>query len=197
MGDKYATLATQCTEFCRHLDAQGRYFKFSISIGSDFTFSLDTEEEATTIKEVRKKKLSPSSLRRNERRKLEFLNKKSTSSETKESSEKKTETSEKKAEASEKKAETSEKRAETSEKKSELSGMKPEDKSEAPEGSEAVKANVKEKETAPQPWRRTSRPSKAGKVQVPSPDYLAGTAIIKACGECMNSRLPCAKHKHL
>merc|ERR1712129_455510 len=144
----YATLATQCTEFCRHLDAQGRYFKFSISIGSDFTFSLDTKEEATTIKEVRKKKLSPSSLRRNERRKLEFLNKKSTSSETKESSEKKTETS----------------------------GMKPED-------SEAVKANVKEKETAPQPWRRTSRPSKAGKVQVPSPDYLAGTAIIKACGE--------------
>jgi len=190
MGDKYATLATQCTEFCRHLDAQGRYFKFSISIGSDFTFSLDTKEEATTIKEVRKKKLSPSSLRRNERRKLEFLNKKSTSSETKESSEKKTETSEKKAEASEKKAETSEKRAETTEKKSELSGMKPED-------SEAVKANVKEKETAPQPWRRTSRPSKAGKVQVPSPDYLAGTAIIKACGECMNSRLPCAKHKHL
>ena len=190
MGDKYATLATQCTEFCRHLDAQGRYFKFSISIGSDFTFSLDTKEDATTIKEVRKKKLSPSSLRRNERRKLEFLNKKSTSSETKESSEKKTETSEKKAEASEKKAETSEKRAETTEKKSELSGMKPED-------SEAVKANVKEKETAPQPWRRTSRPSKAGKVQVPSPDYLAGTAIIKACGECMNSRLPCAKHKHL
>merc|ERR1712204_163606 len=100
------------------------------------TFSLDTKEEATTIKEVRKKKLSPSSLRRNERRKLEFLNKKSTSSETKESSEKKTK---------------------TSEKMSELSGMKSEDRSEAPEGPEAVRANVKEKETSPQPARSQSQ----------------------------------------
>merc|ERR1712204_94299 len=121
------------------------------------TFSLDTKEEATTIKEVRKKKLSPSSPRRNERRKLEFLNKKSTSSETKESSEKKTKTSEKKADASEKKAETSEKRAETSEKMSELSGMKSEDRSEAHEGPEAVRANVKEKETSPQPARSQSQ----------------------------------------
>ena len=55
-----APLAAQCMEFCRHLESQGRAFKFSLSIGVDFAFTLDTREEATTLKEGRKK-LSPSS----------------------------------------------------------------------------------------------------------------------------------------
>ena len=84
-----APLAAQCMEFCRHLESQGRAFKFSLTVGTNFAFTLDTREET---KEVRKKKLSPSSIRRNERRKKEFLDKKSLPSEMKtEAAEKKSE----------------------------------------------------------------------------------------------------------
>ena len=95
MGDK-ATLAQQCMDFCQHMDTKGKTFKFSLVLGSDFTFTLDTREEATTTKKEVRKKLSPSSVRRNARRKAEFLKRKNISSdESPASSEKESDTSEK------------------------------------------------------------------------------------------------------
>ena len=103
-----AALATRCLDFCQHLEAQGKAFKFSLSLGNDFTFTLDTREEATTSKVVRKK-LSPSSLKRNARRKLEFQNRKANTSEKNSTTpEKESTTSENKAASSETKSTTSE-----------------------------------------------------------------------------------------
>ena len=79
-GPAMVALATRCLDFCQHLEAQGKAFKFSLSLGNDFTYTLDTRGEATTTKVVRKK-LSPSTLKRNARRKLEFQNRKANTSE--------------------------------------------------------------------------------------------------------------------
>ena len=98
MGDK-AALAKQCMDFCQHMDAKGKTYKFSLMLGSDFTFTLDTREEATTTKKEVRKKLSPSSIRRNARRKAEFLEKKTvTSDESPSNNEKESGTSDKNAE---------------------------------------------------------------------------------------------------
>ena len=72
-----SSLATQCLEFCQALERQGKDFKLSITIGSTFTFSLDTKEGKATLP-ARKRK-SPSTLKRNAKRREEFLTKKSTS----------------------------------------------------------------------------------------------------------------------
>ena len=86
MGEKDPALAMKCLEICQTLIAQGKAFK--LTVGSDFSFSLDTRGEAVlldsrkttimnTIKEtVAKKKLSPSAKRRNQKRRDEFLKKK-------------------------------------------------------------------------------------------------------------------------
>ena len=66
---------SKCMEFCQALASQGQSFKFSISIGSNFSFSLDTRSKATTSQGT-KKMASPSTLRRNARRREEFLAKK-------------------------------------------------------------------------------------------------------------------------
>ena len=53
-----ATLLSKCLDFC-----QGQVFNFSVAIGPDFTFSLDTRSKATSL--VTKKKASPPTLKRN------------------------------------------------------------------------------------------------------------------------------------
>ena len=68
-------LMTQCLDFCQALALQGRVFKFSVSVGSDFTFSLDTKETRPVNKT--KKRISPSTRQRNGKRRAEFLSKKS------------------------------------------------------------------------------------------------------------------------
>ena len=74
-----SSLATQCLEFCQALERQGKDFKLSITIGSDFNFSLDSRvSKATLPKKVRLRK-SPSTLKRNAKRREAFLAKKSTS----------------------------------------------------------------------------------------------------------------------
>ena len=70
------TLAIKCLDFCQALTGQGIPFNFTLNLGSCFNFSLDTRKKATSP-EIVKKKLSPSSLRRNAKRKEEFLKKKS------------------------------------------------------------------------------------------------------------------------
>ena len=71
-------LATKCLDFCQTLSSQGSAFKFSLTMGSNFSFSLDTRGVALDIqaKIPLKKKPSPSTLRRNARRREAFLNKK-------------------------------------------------------------------------------------------------------------------------
>ena len=67
-GDSLA----KCLAFCQALASQGQVFNFSVSIGSDFNFSLDTRSKAVKTLETRKK-ASPSTLRRNARRRAEFI----------------------------------------------------------------------------------------------------------------------------
>ena len=62
-------------DFCHALANQGKKFKFSLSIGSTFTFSLDTREGKETLPARSKK--SPSTLKRNAKRRQEILKKKS------------------------------------------------------------------------------------------------------------------------
>ena len=69
------SMASKCLAFCQALVSQGQVFNFSLSIGSDFTFSLDTRSKAFES-QGNKKKPSPSTLRRNARRRAEFMAKK-------------------------------------------------------------------------------------------------------------------------
>ena len=69
------SMASKCLAFCQTLVSQGQVFNFSLSIGSDFTFSLDTRSKAFKS-QGNKKKPSPSTVRRNARRRAEYLAKK-------------------------------------------------------------------------------------------------------------------------
>ena len=74
-----STLATKCMEFCNALASQGLAFSFTLSVGPDFSFSLDARERKQAAKVLTaevKKKLSPSQVRRNARRRQEFLKRK-------------------------------------------------------------------------------------------------------------------------
>ena len=71
-------LANKCLDFCQTLSSRGSAFKFSLTLGSTFSFSLDTNVLTSDIqvKYVPKKKPSPSTIRRNARRREMFLGKK-------------------------------------------------------------------------------------------------------------------------
>jgi len=76
-------MAIKCMEFCQALTSQGMKFSFNFSTVTGFSFSLDTKEsgqpafaEAEQVKK-KKRKLSPSDVRRNKRRRQEFLKRKS------------------------------------------------------------------------------------------------------------------------
>ena len=56
--------------------SQGKVINFPLSVGYDFSFSLDTRSKAVVNQVVRKKKPSPSTLRRNAKRREQFLAKK-------------------------------------------------------------------------------------------------------------------------
>ena len=71
-----SSLASQCMDFCHALASQNKSFTFSLTIGSTFAFSLDTKESLLTAAEAVKRK-SPSAIRRNARRRAEFLKKRS------------------------------------------------------------------------------------------------------------------------
>ena len=85
MADEDTSLASKCMAFCQALVSQGQHFNFSISIGPDFSFSLDTRSKAVTSQGT-KKMASPSTLRRNARRREEFIAKKQQESSTRISS---------------------------------------------------------------------------------------------------------------
>ena len=70
-------LVSKCLAFCQTLASQGQAFSFSLVIGPDFSFSLDTrsKEQCSLEAKKKKKKQSPSTLRRNARRREEFAKK--------------------------------------------------------------------------------------------------------------------------
>ena len=70
-----SSLTSQCLAFCQALASQGKAFSFSLKIDSTFSFSLDTRENILPVQTVRKK-VSPSTQRRNAKRRQVFLNKK-------------------------------------------------------------------------------------------------------------------------
>ena len=70
-----SSLTSQCLAFCQALASQGKAFSFSLKIDSTFSFSLDTREHILPVQTARKK-ISPSTQRRNAKRRQEFLNKK-------------------------------------------------------------------------------------------------------------------------
>ena len=88
--DKNFVLTIKCLEFCQALASKGQKFALSLSIGSNYSFSMDTKEKSTfldnrkvtTPLEGMKKKLSPSQVRRNMKRKEDFLKRKSENSKT-------------------------------------------------------------------------------------------------------------------
>ena len=69
-----SSLLTKCLDFCQALSNQGQVINFSVAIGVDFTFSLDTRRKEGST--VAKKKASPSTVKRNARRKEEYLKRK-------------------------------------------------------------------------------------------------------------------------
>ena len=75
VGEENSSLASKCMDFCQALAKQGKTFNFSLSIGSGFSFSLDTRSEDMK-KTIGTKKPSPSTQRRNAMRRREFLEKK-------------------------------------------------------------------------------------------------------------------------
>ena len=75
MEDK-AALVSQCQDFCQTLASKSPTFTFTLILGYSFSFPLDTGgKEALTLQEKKKKK-TPSTLRRDARRRSEFLKKK-------------------------------------------------------------------------------------------------------------------------
>ena len=79
-----SSLASQCLALCQTLVSQGKAFTFSLKIDSNSTlsFSLDTKESKASAplpEALTRKKVSPSTKRRNARRRAEFLKKKQSS----------------------------------------------------------------------------------------------------------------------
>jgi len=77
-------MLSQCLDLCQALASKGQKFTLNLThTGTSFTFSLDTRGTATTkVVLKKKKKASPSTLRRNLKRKEEFLKRKSSEPET-------------------------------------------------------------------------------------------------------------------
>ena len=65
LSDEDSSLVSKCLELTKHLANQGKGFKFSLSLPSGFSFSLDMSNEKTSSRIPEKKKISPSTLRRN------------------------------------------------------------------------------------------------------------------------------------
>jgi hypothetical protein len=73
LSKKDSSLVSQCLAFCQTLASHGRAVNFSLKIGSSFVFSLDTKDNEKVPASKAKKKVSPSTQRRNQRRQKEFL----------------------------------------------------------------------------------------------------------------------------
>ena len=76
VGDSDSSLAAKCLDLCQALAGQGLAFNFSLSIGSSFSLHARGRGQALANQSKTKKKKTPSTMRRNARRRTEFLKKK-------------------------------------------------------------------------------------------------------------------------
>ena len=60
VGEENSSLASKCMDFCQALAKKGKTFNFSLSIGSGFSFSLDTRSEDIRPSESRSQVPQPS-----------------------------------------------------------------------------------------------------------------------------------------
>ena len=74
VSEEDAKLASQCLDLCQTLAGKSLAFSFSLTIGSSFSFSVDTRGKEVLA--TQKKKKTPSALRRDARRREELLKKK-------------------------------------------------------------------------------------------------------------------------
>ena len=75
-GHEDAMLASQCLDFCQMLTGKSITFSFSLTTRTGFSFSVDTRGKEALASMKKKKKPTPSTLKRNARRREEFLKKK-------------------------------------------------------------------------------------------------------------------------
>ena len=77
-----ASIADKCLEFARDINQNNKMFFFNLKFSNGFNFEFSTVEKRNTIHKTEKKikKPSPSTLKRNKKRMLEFIEKKKTSS---------------------------------------------------------------------------------------------------------------------
>ena len=75
-GHEDAMLASQCLDFCKMLTGKSITFSFSLTTRTGFSFSVDTRGKEALASMKKKKKPTPSTLKRNARRREEFLKKK-------------------------------------------------------------------------------------------------------------------------
>ena len=74
LSEEHSKLLSQCLEFCQTLADKSLTFSFSLTIGSSFSFSVDTRGKEVLA--PKRKKKTPSTLRRDARRREELLKKK-------------------------------------------------------------------------------------------------------------------------
>ena len=68
---------SKCLDFCQALASKGQHFTLNLTLGTSVTFTLETREKQPSklMEKVEKKKKSPSTLRRNLKRKEDFSEK--------------------------------------------------------------------------------------------------------------------------
>ena len=84
MSEINSSLVSRCMDLTQHLVNEGTDFKFSLFLPSGFNFNFDLtqKKKMTSTKTPERKKLSPSTLKRNNLRKKVFLDKKAAEKET-------------------------------------------------------------------------------------------------------------------
>ena len=75
VGENDSSLAIQCLALCQSLERQGKDFKLSLTIGNAFSFSMESREGTTPVPITRKKRASPSTVKRIARQRSEFQEK--------------------------------------------------------------------------------------------------------------------------
>ena len=73
--EEHAALVSQCLDFCQTLATNSLNFSFTLTLGNTFTFSLDTNGKESLAPKAKEKK-KKTTLRRDARRKAQFLKKK-------------------------------------------------------------------------------------------------------------------------
>ena len=76
VSEDKAALVSKCLDFCQTLATKLPIFSFALTLGNGFSFTLDTSEKEALSSKAMKKKKTPSTLRRDARRRSEFLKKK-------------------------------------------------------------------------------------------------------------------------